>query len=102
MIKYLAKEDFNSEISNGITLVDFYATWCGPCKMLEPVLEQISNERSPYKILKVDIDEHEDLTRSFGIMSVPTMIIFKDGKQIKSITGFLPKDEILKELQKAE
>lgn len=88
------KDNFDSLISSDIVLVDFFATWCGPCKMLTPVLEELSNDRSLVKIVKVDIDESMDLAKRYGIMSVPTLLLFKDGKLIANRVGFASKNEI--------
>ena len=83
---YLEKEeDFDKLIEKGDVLVDFFATWCGPCKMLSPVLEELSDHFERVKVVKVDIDQFEDLTRRHGIMSVPTMEIYKDGKLIECV-----------------
>lgn len=90
------KENINELISGELVLVDFFATWCGPCRMLGPVLEDIANERSRVKIVKIDIDENAELARAYGIMSVPTMILFKNGVQVDTRTGFMPKDEVMK------
>ncbi len=89
---YLDKEDFNELISSGNVLVDFYATWCGPCKMLEGELEAIEDE---IKIVKVDIDKFQKLTNEYRIMSVPTMIFFKDGEKKEEIVGYHTSDELL-------
>lgn len=94
MLKYLNNENFKDLISTGLVLVDFYAEWCGPCKMLSPVLESLRDE--DFDIIKVDIDKFEQLTDEYGVMSVPTMIIFKDGEKVQSLVGFKPKEEILK------
>ena len=91
MIKYLENENLHDVIQEGIWIVDFYADWCGPCKMLGPVLESIDA-----KILKVNIDKHEELATEFGIMSIPTICFFKDGKIIKREIGFRNKEEIEK------
>lgn len=94
MIKYLNENEKLIEvITNNITVVDFYATWCGPCRMLSPVLEEISNEN--VEVIKIDIDKFEELTRSFGIMSVPTLQIYKDKELKKQITGYLSKEELM-------
>ncbi|MBQ2479191.1 MAG: thioredoxin [Erysipelotrichales bacterium] len=86
---------FDSVIHEGVTLVDFFATWCGPCKMMAPVLEQLSREmEGKAKIVKVDVDESEDLAVRFGIMSIPTMILFKDGNAVEMAVGFQPKPQI--------
>ena len=89
---YLEKEeDFNELISSGNVLVDFYATWCGPCKMLEGELESIEEN---IKIVKVDIDKFQKLTLEYRIMSVPTMIIFKDGIKSQEVVGYHTSDEL--------
>lgn len=90
MIKYLEKEsDFKDIISKGTWIVDFYADWCGPCKMLGSVLET-----TDYNILKVNTDNFQDLSFSFGVMSIPTLIIFKDGKETNKSIGFISKEEL--------
>lgn len=90
---YLDKEkDFDELIKDGNVLVDFYATWCGPCKMLEGELEAIEDN---IKIVKVDIDKFQELTMDYRIMSVPTMILFKDGVKKEEIIGFHTSDELL-------
>lgn len=75
-------QNYDELVSEGIVLVDFYAEWCGPCKMLGPALEALANERADVKIIKVNIDEQEELTQRFGIMSVPTLLLYKDGVNI--------------------
>ena len=94
MIKQGNEENFNDLKSNGVVLVDFYANWCGPCKMLGPVLEEIANERGSVDILKVDVDENPLLAKNYGIMSIPTMLLFKNGQLISTKNGFMSKDEI--------
>lgn len=89
---YLDKEDFNELISSGTVLVDFSATWCGPCKMLEGELEAIEDK---IKIVKVDIDKFQKLTQEYRIMSVPTMIFYKEGKKINEVVGYHTSDELL-------
>lgn len=83
--------DFNELIKEGLTLVDFYATWCGPCKMLSPIIESLEDR---IKVIRIDIDKYSDLTREYRIMSVPTLIFFKDGKKCEEIIGFHSKEEI--------
>lgn len=95
MLLHLENEDFNEEVKEGIVLVDFFATWCGPCKMLGPVLEEIAKEQTDLKIVKVDVDQHESLAQQFGIMSVPTLVLYKDGRPVKQMSGFMPKDALL-------
>ena len=83
-------EKFNELIKEKV-LVDFYANWCGPCKMLSPVLEKVSND---IKIIKVDIDKYNDLAREYGIMSIPCLVMFDKGKEIKRNVGFLPETKL--------
>lgn len=90
-------EDFNELINDELVIVDFFATWCGPCRMLGPVLEEIQDK---YKIVKVDIDESNDLAKKYGVMSVPTIIKFKNGEEIDKNIGFLPKEELINWIEK--
>ena len=79
----------------GVLVVDFFATWCGPCKMLSPVLEEVAEELAgKAAIVKVDVDESGELASSYGIMSVPTLIVFKDGEAVKMSAGFQPKEQL--------
>ncbi|MBQ7240051.1 MAG: thiol reductase thioredoxin [Bacilli bacterium] len=90
MIKYLENEsDFKEIIKEGTWIVDFYADWCGPCKMLGAILEE-----TDYNILKVNTDSFQDLSFSFGIMSIPTLIIFKDGKEKNKSIGLIDREEL--------
>lgn len=86
--------NFNEKIANGVSLVDFYADWCGPCKMLAPVLEQVSQEQEDLNIVKVNVDENEEVAKQFGIMSIPTLILFKDGQQVAQTMGYQPKETL--------
>ena len=93
----ITTDNFEEEVLNSEkpVLIDFFATWCGPCKMMAPVLEQLSREmEGKAKIVKVDVDESEDLAVRFGIMSIPTMILFKDGNAVEMAVGFQPKPQI--------
>jgi len=90
---HLEKENFNELIKNK-TVVDFYATWCGPCKMLGPVFEEVSKE-SEIQFVKVDIDNHEELCREYKVMSVPTLILFEDGKEVRRNIGFISKEKLI-------
>ncbi len=94
MLIHLQDENFKKEIKNGIVLVDFYADWCGPCKMVAPIIEELSQEKENVKFIKVNVDNHEEIAKEYGIMSIPTMIIFKDGKEINKNIGFATKEEI--------
>lgn len=81
-------------------LVDFYASWCGPCRMIKPMLEQLSTERSDYKTVYVDIDKHPDLAKTYAIKSVPTLILFNIGKPIGKIVGGISKSQLSKFLDR--
>lgn len=93
------KDTFESVIADGVVLVDFFATWCGPCKMLGPVLEDLAKElEGKVHIVKVDVDQSQELAMRFNIMSVPTMIIFKDGQPVKQLQGFMPHPQLAAEI----
>ena len=94
MSKQIGKDEFQKLVldSKEPVLVDFYANWCRPCKMLSPIMDEISEEVS---VFKIDTDEEEDLARDFGIMSIPCVIAFKDGKEINRSIGLKSKEEIL-------
>ena len=96
-LKHINSKNFEEEVKSGkVTLVDFFATWCGPCKMLGPVLEQVADEvKDKVNIVKLDIDESLETAKQFGVMSVPTMVIFKDGKEVDRIVGLRQKAQIL-------
>jgi thioredoxin 1 len=85
---HLSIKDFDQVTSKGVTLIDFYATWCGPCKMMEPVVERLSQELAGHvKVAKVDVDENMELAMRFQVMGVPTFGIFKDGSLVQRIVG---------------
>lgn len=95
MIKHIKTEsEFNKEIEKGLVVCDFFATWCGPCRMLAPILEDVSENRDDAVFLKVDVDENYDLAKSFGIMSVPTVLFFKDGTLIDKSIGLINSEKI--------
>lgn len=84
--------EFKSEIEDGIVLVDFYAKWCGPCRMISPLLEQLHEEyNGKVKFVKVDIDVNQEVAQEYGVMSIPNLFIFKDGKIADQMLGFKPK-----------
>lgn len=90
MIVHLkSASDFEKEIQGELVVADFYAEWCGPCQMLAPLLEQLSEETN-VKIVKIDTDEVPDIARMFRIMSIPTLLLFKDGKLVKKELGYMP------------
>ena len=92
MIINYKDNNFKELIKNKV-LIDFYATWCGPCKMLSPVLEELSKEID-IDIVKIDVDENEALSKEYGIMSIPCLILFENGKEIKKHLGFMPKEKL--------
>ena len=96
----LKNKDFDTAIQSGIALVDFYADWCGPCKMMSPIVDEIADERTDVTVAKVNVDESSELASRFGVVSIPTLIIFKNGKESNRIIGARPKAAILAELEK--
>ena len=89
MVKAITDATFEAETKEGLVLVDFWATWCGPCRMQAPILEKLSEELSEdeLKILKMDVDENPETARAFGIMSIPTLLFKKDGQVVKQVAG---------------
>lgn len=88
-------ENFNDIIKSGkLTLVDFYATWCGPCKMMSPILEQLSEEKQDVVFAKIDVDNAERLAILYGISSIPCMILFKNGEEADRVVGAVPKQKL--------
>ncbi|WP_297418136.1 thioredoxin [Clostridium sp.] len=97
MAKIINSSEFIEEVENtrGVVVVDFFATWCGPCKMLAPVFEGVSNEMGEKaKFFKVDVDKDSRIAQKYRIAAVPTMIIFKDGVPVENLAGFMPKENI--------
>ena len=94
----ITKDTFETEVLQveKPVLVDFWAVWCGPCQMVGPVLEEIAEERDDVVIGKVNVDEEQELAAQFGVMSIPTMILFKGGEAVNKIVGAMPKESILK------
>ena len=94
------KNNVNEEVlqSDKPVLIDFWASWCGPCRMVSPVVEEIASERSDIKVGKVNVDEEQELAMQFGVMSIPTLVVMKDGKVVSRAVGARPKAQILEML----
>lgn len=91
------KNNFNQEVLNSDkpVLMDFWAPWCGPCLMVVPLVEEIAKERSDIKVVKINVDEEQELAMQFGVMSIPTLVVMKNGKIVNQVTGARPKAQIL-------
>lgn len=97
MAKVVNTEEFKNQVEGGkgVVVVDFFATWCGPCNMLGPVFEQLGEEmKDDAKFLKLDIDQSLEIAQQFNVSTVPTMMVFKDGEAVDTMIGFMPKDKI--------
>ena len=96
MLKHInSVEEFDNEVKEGLVLVDFFATWCGPCRMLSPVLEEISEENPQLQVLKIDVDEVGALAARYGIQSIPTIMLFKNGQRVETRVGYQNKNQLL-------
>ena len=97
MVIEINNENFEQEVlkSNKTVLIDFYAEWCGPCQMLSPIVEQVAQENDNIKVVKVNVDENQSLAVEFGIKSIPTLIVIKEGKEANRAVGMLSKTELL-------
>lgn len=93
----ITKENFEGEVlqSDKPVLLDFWAVWCGPCRMVSPIVDEIANERDDIKVGKINVDEQSELAQQFGVMSIPTLVVMKNGEIANKAIGALPKDEIL-------
>ncbi len=94
----ITKDNFKAEVLDykGTVLVDFWADWCGPCRMLSPIVDEVAAENPDIKVGKINVDEQQELSAQFGIMSIPTLLVFKDGKKISESIGLIPKEQIEK------
>ncbi len=96
----VTKDNFEEEVikSDKPVLIDFFAVWCGPCRMLSPIVDEIAGERDDIKVCKINVDEESELAAKFGVMSIPSLFVIKNGEVAASTVGAVPKDEILKML----
>ena len=92
---HLDDTNFDAEIKEGTVLVDFYAEWCGPCKMLAPFIDKIASEIKDVKIVKIDVDKAPKTAQAFNVMTIPTLIAFKDGQPVDQKVGFIPENQIV-------
>ena len=92
----ITKENFNSEVlkAEGTVLVDFWATWCGPCRMLSPIVDEVASEHPDVKVGQLNVDEQPELAQQFGIMSIPTLLVFKNGEKVQESVGLIPKEKV--------
>lgn len=102
MVQHVTVSDFNEEVINnkGVVLVDFWATWCGPCKMIAPIIEEVASEVTNAKFTKVDVDANQALASKYQVSSIPTLIIFKNGAPVDTLVGFMPKDALKAKIAK--
>ena len=94
-MKQINASEFDEEVKSGVTVVDFFATWCAPCRMMGIILEEVSEEHPDFNIVKVDVDQNEALARKFGVMSIPTIVIMRDGKQVEKHVGLMQKEDLI-------
>ncbi len=95
MIITVTKENFEEVTASGTVLLDFWAAWCGPCRMVAPILEELAAERADITIGKIDVDAQMELAIRFGIQSIPTLLVYRDGEQKAKGIGYMPKDKLL-------
>lgn len=94
-MKIIKSEEFENQTKKGVTVIDFFATWCGPCRMMAPIFESVGQKMNDKaNFVKVDVDESEDLARKFGVMSIPTLVILKDGNMIEKHVGLMQADAL--------
>ena len=94
MVNEITEKDFDEKIKEGKVLVDCYASWCGPCQMISPIIDEIASENKEYKFYKLDVDDAGEIAREYAVMSIPSLLIFNDGKLIDKSVGLKSKSEI--------
>jgi len=101
-IEHVSDQNFTSQIAEGLVLADFWAPWCGPCKMIAPVLEEIDGEMEDDKvqIVKLNVDDNQETASKYGVMSIPTLLLFKDGEVVDQVIGFQPKESLVNLINK--
>lgn len=102
-VAHIDKSGFQKEVLDhkGVVMVDFYATWCGPCKMTGPIIEELAKEKTDIKFVKVDVDQNQDLSSQYNVFSIPTFIVFKDGQPVNQFVGAMSKEGFLTEIKKS-
>ena len=101
MIKIIEEDEFENEIKDGIVVVDFFAEWCAPCRMLAPIFEELSSEmKGKVKFVKVDVDNSTSIANEYSITSIPALVIFKNGEKKEMLVGFKPKESIKIQIEK--
>lgn len=102
MVKHIGEQEFSEEVlkEEGVVVVDFWATWCGPCKMIAPIVDELATEMDNVKFVKVDVDKNPAVAGKFQISSIPTLMMFKDGKAVDTLVGFRPKAALEEAIKK--
>lgn len=102
MVKIVNESNFNEEIQSGVVLVDFFAEWCGPCKMISPILDELKEElRGKVNIVKVNVDESSNIANEYNITNIPALVVLKDTKEVNRLIGFYPKQVIKENIEKS-
>ncbi len=104
MVKHIGKNDFQNEVLNhqGIVLVDFYADWCGPCRMTAPIIDELAKELTDIKFIKINVDDNPDLASQYQVFSIPTFLIFKNGQVVHQFVGAISKEGFINEINQVK